>query len=988
MASLSGARCNATSSWLGALQADKSGTCCFVAGLCESIAGDTVPDIPVFAAVTAAQLDAAADGSSSAEMSLEEALKRERSRTTTAGITEFHWNPSKQHCDVLLLPYKGDLFIARAPANGADFAKSPSATRWQLSCVFKRKLTAFGGASSEVQWCPDGNWVLFVQDGEVCATSVNPLLGDSASAHADSTATDNDHKGAWQVTNGYVTVRLTHGAWESRQSSQPFRQGEADYLAQESFDRFRGFWASPCSQLLAFQSTRDSHIPPFHIRHQHSVDPYAGEVHRYPFPGGAAPIVTLHCCSLQLLAATQAALIANTTVQSSIDAAVQYLVAATANAPQTLDCQPYGHNNWYMSRCAWDGAQGLLLVACNRAQNQKDLMRFPVGCLATVGGAAEVPRSEDCAASSVQPRLLLRERSTFWTDVCSDVWMPLLTHTNGVFTASWAEDLSSSSSPSTRLLLWGAQTTGYRHLQLVRYDTDAPPTPNSTLTHGCCAAGGADSFTTSALTAGQLQVWRQGGMAEVCHVVTEGNWNVTSIDMVDVQAGIVFITGNMTSPLERTPMAVSLRGAAAPGGAAAAQATVELSVADPTAKTAPAFAHWFEETLTEWGSDMLQWGWPAGSSPSPSVAQSTFGVHSARYPTAANAAESGTLIALKTSSMTSSGKTNLVKFSAAAHGAMGVGAFESVASAVYRPRPASGSGSITDDPPAPSQDATNPLPTLFAFPVDGAQQTLLGALWLPPDAVLGQETPPKAVVSVYGGPGVQYVQAHYKYTGADRNVKALLADGFAVVRVDNRGSDCRSTAFEGAIFKSMGGVEIDDQAAAVQWLQARGVIADQRVGVTGWSYGGYASLLCALKYPSLFGTAVAGAPVTHWRLYDCGYTERYMGWPPALPAAAGLEEALDDPYCISSVAHHLSTLTAKSLGGAVDVPSSPQVLIVHGMLDENVHFRHTARLVAALQTAGAPHELLVLPTERHGPRTPAVRSMVLRRSAAFLKAGV
>ena len=984
MSSLSGARCNAVSTWLGALQADKNGNCCFVAASCKSILTQTHQDLPLLTAVTVLELADAANGSSAVEMSLEEALKRERSRTTTAGITEFHWNPSQTDANTVLLPFKGDLFVAHAPDQAADFESPRHACRWRVTCAFKRADTAYGGAAAEVQWSHDGHWIFFVQDGEVCATSAAPLAADwsslsqpldeaaasentagqtsaaaAAAAHTHSAKTSNVPK-AWQITNGHITLRLSHGAWESRASDAPFRHGEADYLAQESFDRFKGFWPSPCAQLLAFQRTRDSHIPPFHIRHQHSVDPYAGETHRYPFPGGAAPIVTLHCIKLDVLEAVRAAAHAEIVSAASWATLLDDLCRA---APPVTNCEPYAHTNWYVCRCDWDFAKGFLVVACNRAQNQKDLVRFALGCGAGAGA---------CAPCT----LLLRERSSYWADVCSDVWKPLIPPATVPPSSSVWSDHVSGCSTHTHLLLWGTQVSGYRHVQLLKYEADALPTDKDELNDGCCSFGATDVFPSpGAGTSSSLcRVWQESahGAAELCSTVTHGRWNVTSIDGADAETGTLFVTGNARCPLVRTPMAVPMWNISV---------LAEQAPAAAMAATAPDCVHWFDESLSDWGADMAGWGTAACAY---SFAPGGFCVSIARLPAGLRIGPDA-LIALESSSMTSPGSTRVLRFDA--HKERATGTFTTQFEAKYSPRKqdtsGGGGGTLTapgDDPLPPVSALGNPLPTLFALPVDSGRQTLLGALWLPADAsAAAASAPPKAVVSVYGGPGVQYVQAHHKYTGADRNVAALLADGFAVVRVDNRGSDGRSCAFEGAIHKAMGGVEIEDQAAAVQWLQAKGAISSQRVGVTGWSYGGYAALLCALRFPLLFGTAVAGAPVTHWRLYDCGYTERYMGWPTDLVAGA---EAADDVYYRSSVAAHLGTLTEKDAGG--DSTRTPKLLIIHGLLDENVHFRHTARLVASLQAAGAPHELLVLPTERHGPRSPAVRTMVLRRSAAFL----
>ena len=168
--------------------------------------------------------------------------------------------------------------------------------------------------------------------------------------------------------------------------------------------------------------------------------------------------------------------------------------------------------------------------------------------------------------------------------------------------------------------------------------------------------------------------------------------------------------------------------------------------------------------------------------------------------------------------------------------------------------------------------------------------------------------------------------------------------------LDNRGSARRGLAFEGAIKHQMGQLEVDDQVDGVRWLVAQGLADPARVGIFGWSYGGYMAAMCLAQAPETFKVAVAGAPVTAWDGYDTHYTERYMGTPQSNP----------EGYKESSVMHHAAHLRGR-------------LLLVHGLIDENVHFRHTARLINALIQARAPYDLLLFPDERHMPRRLADR---------------
>ncbi len=224
-------------------------------------------------------------------------------------------------------------------------------------------------------------------------------------------------------------------------------------------------------------------------------------------------------------------------------------------------------------------------------------------------------------------------------------------------------------------------------------------------------------------------------------------------------------------------------------------------------------------------------------------------------------------------------------------------------------------------------------------------EKLFGAVYKP-DATFGPGPFP-TIVYVYGGPHVQLVTRGWSATVMMR-AQYLRSQGFLVFILDNRGSARRGLVFEGAIKHRMGSIEVNDQVDGVQWLVEQGLADPKRVGICGWSYGGYMSLMCLSRAPETFHVAVSGAPVTHWDGYDTHYTERYMGLPEE--NAQGYEEG--------SVMHHVGNMRGK-------------LMLVHGMIDENVHFRHTARLMNALIRERKPYELLAVPDERHMPRKPA-----------------
>lgn len=261
-----------------------------------------------------------------------------------------------------------------------------------------------------------------------------------------------------------------------------------------------------------------------------------------------------------------------------------------------------------------------------------------------------------------------------------------------------------------------------------------------------------------------------------------------------------------------------------------------------------------------------------------------------------------------------------------------------------------------DDPRLAALDLAPPeLTTLESEDGD----TLHAALYRPPPRF--GDGPHPTVIYVYGGPHAQVVTNSWAMTCAMR-VQRLRSLGYLVFTLDNRGSARRGLAFEGAIRHNMGDWEVRDQAAGVRWLVERGLADPKRVGVYGWSYGGYMALMCLTRAPDMFRMGVAGAPVTHWDGYDTHYTERYMGTPQSNP----------EGYAASSPMARVENLR----GG---------LLIVHGLIDENVHFRHTARLINALIKARKPYELLMFPDERHMPRSLADRVYMEERIGEFFE---
>jgi len=233
--------------------------------------------------------------------------------------------------------------------------------------------------------------------------------------------------------------------------------------------------------------------------------------------------------------------------------------------------------------------------------------------------------------------------------------------------------------------------------------------------------------------------------------------------------------------------------------------------------------------------------------------------------------------------------------------------------------------------------------------------TLYGCTYRPHDWKGGP-----AVVIVYGGPHVQLVQDSWR-SRVDLLAQYLAAAGVMVFKLDNRGSWGRGRRFEGEISHRFGTIELDDQLRGVEYLIDHEGVDRQRIGITGWSYGGFMTLTALLKAPGTFAVGVAGAPVVDFAWYDTAYTERYMG----------TLENNGEGYAGSSLL---------SLAGNLRDP----LMIIHGAVDENVHFRHTARMLQAFSEAHKSVELVLLPECRHSPRGVATLLTEARARTGFL----
>jgi dipeptidyl-peptidase-4 len=223
-------------------------------------------------------------------------------------------------------------------------------------------------------------------------------------------------------------------------------------------------------------------------------------------------------------------------------------------------------------------------------------------------------------------------------------------------------------------------------------------------------------------------------------------------------------------------------------------------------------------------------------------------------------------------------------------------------------------------------------------------QLLQYSLMKPPGFNASRRYP--VFLHVYGGPSVQVVQRHWP----DFINEYMAQHGYIVFELDNRGSTRRGRAFQDPIHWRLGEVEVRDQLAGARWLQSQPWVDPRRIGVFGWSYGGYLTLMLLAKGSDLIAAGAAVAPVTDWRLYDTCYTERYLGLPKDNPKG----------YADSAVF------------SALDGLKSP-LLLAHGMADDNVLFVNSTRLMSELQQREVQFQLMTYPGAKHGLSTPQSR---------------
>ncbi len=214
--------------------------------------------------------------------------------------------------------------------------------------------------------------------------------------------------------------------------------------------------------------------------------------------------------------------------------------------------------------------------------------------------------------------------------------------------------------------------------------------------------------------------------------------------------------------------------------------------------------------------------------------------------------------------------------------------------------------------------------------------TLLHWKMIKPDMEPGKRYP--VYFYHYGGPHSQQVTRGWG--GATE--QAIVDRGYIYFVLDNRGSANRGVKFEQPIYRAMGGVEVRDQKAGAEFLKALPFVDPDKIAIDGWSYGGYMTLKMLEADPGYYAAGISGAPVSKWELYDTHYTERYMGTPQADAAAYAKSDAIADAPKIAD-----------------------PMLLIHGMADDNVVFENATAVIAAMQEANVPFEMMLYPGYTH-----------------------
>ena len=749
--------------------------------------------------------------------------------------------------------------------------------------------------------------------------------------------------------------------------------GLADFVAQEEMDRYDGFWWDPSSSGIVFARVDESDIPPFRITHQDkeggssSDAPY--EDHRYPFAGEANPIVRLGYVKVDRSSVPGAGFSSVYDLSmESMNNNGKMLSDARKNWNATQWFDPPSLASEYLARVNWlpDG------TVCAQWQDRSQSLLLLVRLDLHTGKSS----------------ILHKEYSDVWINLHHMMKiLPRAIHPDeigGEIATSTRRDIPRELPEGSFSFLFASERTGYSHLYLYTHVAGTEKYVSRASDNN--SDDGSGMFEPEVETS-----------AILLRAVSAGPWIVESIVGVDMTNDAVYITGTYDGPLERHLYALPLLGSSArpekgsgPSGVRRWRKHVpfRISRSDGAVRSAEEMTSPSEERAN---AAFKLAGIPGPKPPNPIRLTSGSGMHSivmdkacrlvvdthsdldSPTRTCVYALPVGGAFALSDETDPQSRgsiiKEDDVEVQPSKYSLSRVQAMRllfvcyeaqagdkmhfiptKLASIVNR-----GDLGIPNTGLYPSLSP----PEILSFPTSDGTETLYAALYKP-DPMLFGPGPYPLVCAVYGGPHVQRVNRSWSQS-ADMRAQHLRSLGFAVVKCDNRGSSRRGVAFEGAIRKRLGRLEVLDQVAAVRHLVQLGIADPARVGIYGWSYGGYLAAMCLVRAPDVFHVAVAGAPVTSWDGYDTHYTERYMGLP----------SENESGYNESAVFDHVPNMRGR-------------LMIVHGLIDENVHFRHTARLINRLIAAGKDYELLIFPDERHSPRRLRDRVYMEKRISDYI----
>jgi dipeptidyl-peptidase-4 len=247
---------------------------------------------------------------------------------------------------------------------------------------------------------------------------------------------------------------------------------------------------------------------------------------------------------------------------------------------------------------------------------------------------------------------------------------------------------------------------------------------------------------------------------------------------------------------------------------------------------------------------------------------------------------------------------------------------------------------LVDSRKAAAELGKRPTKEVFTFTTERGD-TLNAYMVRPLDFDPSKRYP--VLLTQYSGPGSQSVADRWGVDWED----AVVPHGYIVVCTDGRGTGYRGEAFKKTTYGRLGAVEVEDQISLAKYMSRQSYIDADRIGIYGWSYGGFMALGCALRGEGLFKMAIAVAPVTTWRYYDTIYTEIYNGLPQDNPS--GYDD--NSPLNFADKLHDRTRL-----------------LIMHGTADDNVHLQNTIEMTRALNRAGKQYDMMIYPDQNHSMR--------------------